>query len=539
MGVQPVSKSAGSVGHSLRPYVDELPILPVIDSATWGKKPIEIDMREIHQTVHRDLPPTAIWGYNGNWPGPTILARTGRPLRIEWSNRLPKRHLLPIDTSIHGAEISLPAVRTVTHIHGASVAPEHDGFPDAWFTASGETGPAFQSRVTEIPNDQSAATLWYHDHCMGITRLNVYAGLSGFYLISDEDEDNLRLPSGQYDIPLMLQDRQLGPDGRLLYPKAVNGTHPVWIQEFFGDVNCVNGKAMPYLPVEARRYRFRILNASNARFYHIRLQAADKDGKPLPAGEDAPPFQQIGSDGGLLPRPVVLGLLLIGPGERFDVVIDFGKFGGKHFALVNDAPAPYTMGGEVIPAEVMLFHVGSAPHEDASAVPETLVSIEHLQPQNAARERVLSIGEVERPSDGYVVIGLLDNKRWHEPITEDPKVGTTEIWTFANTTSDVHPMHLHLVKFEILNRQAFDVAAYLQTGKLVLLGRPIAPERNERPALKDTIKTYPGYVTRIIARFDLPKNVQALPGRDYRYVWHCHILEHEDNEMMRPYKVVG
>jgi spore coat protein A len=146
---------------------------------------------------------------------------------------------------------------------------------------------------------------------------------------------------------------------------------------------------------------------------------------------------------------------------------------------------------------------------------------------------------VERPSDGYVVIGLLGNARWHEPITEDPKAGTTEIWSFVNTTGDVHPIHLHLVQFQVLNRQTFDVPAFLQTGKVILTGRPIAPETSERPAMKDTVKAYPGYVTRVIQRFDLPSNITVSPGHEYRYVWHCHILEHEDNEMMRPYNVIG
>jgi spore coat protein A len=157
---------------------------------------------------------------------------------------------------------------------------------------------------------------------------------------------------------------------------------------------------------------------------------------------------------------------------------------------------------------------------------------------DAVRERMLLVSEKERASDGYVEIGLLGNARWHEPITEDPRAGSTEIWSFVNITGDVHPLHIHLVRFQVLNRQAFDVQAYQQTGKVLLVGQPMPPERNERPAMKDTIKSYPGYVTRVIQRFDLPHGTLTTPGQEFLYVWHCHILEHEDNEMMRPYKVV-
>ena len=177
--------------------------------------------------------------------------------------------------------------------------------------------------------------------------------------------------------------------------------------------------------------------------------------------------------------------------------------------------------------------------KDSSAIPETLASVPLLDPAQAVQERVLALTEMDRPSDGYTLIGLLGQKHWDDPISEDPKLGSTEIWTFANTTGDVHPIHLHLVQFQVINRQAFDSRTYLQTGKLVTLGRPMPPERNERPGWKDTVKTYPGYVTRVIAKFDLPPGTQVSPGQEFRYVWHCHILEHEDNEMMRPYKIVA
>src|ERR1700722_20370880 len=522
-------------------YVDALPIPPVIRPTGEPDEIIDIEMRQFHQKVHRDLPPTPVWGYNGSWPGPTIEAQSGKTLKINWVSKLPTKHLLPIDHSIHGAESSLPAVRNVAHLHGACVLPDDDGYPEAWFSADGEHGPKFNPAPCSYPNCQPSTTLWYHDHCLGITRLNVYAGLSGFYLIRDEAEKALNLPQGEFEIPLMLQDRLFHHDGSLYYPKVVNGPkeHPIWIQEFYGDYNCVNGKVSPFLEVEPRKYRFRIVNAANARFYHLRLFISDATGKIQNDSFDVPSFQQIGTDGGLLPAPLEIRYLLIGPGERFDIIIDFSGCEGKSFSLVNDAPAPYTMGGQYLAEDVLLFKVTkNLSGKDTSVVPEALVPFEPLVPTYATRERLLLVSEKERPSDGYVITGLLGNARWHEPITEDPKAGSTEIWSFVNVTGDVHPLHVHLVQFQVLNRQTFDVQTYQQTGKLVFTGRPMAPESNERPAHKDTIKSYPGMVTRIIARFDLPHGAKVSPGDELLYVWHCHILEHEDNEMMRPYKVI-
>ncbi len=531
-------------GVKLARYVDPLPIPPVIRATDKPGEVIDIEMRQFQQKVHRDLPPTTVWGYNGSWPGPTIEAQSGQPLSVNWTSKLPTTHLLPIDHSIHGAEASLPAVRNVAHLHGACALPDDDGYPEAWFTAEGEHGPhgaKFNPLPSSYPNCQPSTTLWYHDHCLGITRLNVYAGLSGFYLIRDEVEKSFNLPTGDYEIPLMLQDRLFHHDGSLYYPKVVNGPkeHPIWIQEFYGDMNCVNGKVMPFLEVEPRKYRFRILNASNSRFYHLRLFNSDATGKITDESYDVPSFQQIGTDGGFLPAPLELHYLLIAPAERFDIVIDFAGSEGKSFSLINDAPAPYNMGGQYVPEDVMLFKViRPISGKDNSSVPETLVPFEPLSPTYATRDRLLLVSEKERPSDGYVITGLLGNARWHEPITEDPRAGSTEIWSFVNTTADVHPLHVHLVQFQVLNRQTFDVPTYQQTGKLVFTGRPMAPESNERPAHKDTIKSYPGMVTRIIARFDLPHGAKVSPGDELLYVWHCHILEHEDNEMMRPYKVI-
>jgi spore coat protein A, manganese oxidase len=530
-----VPHAAGAMRHLAR-YVDPLPVPEVIRP----KGPVEVTMREFSRKVHRDLPPSRMWGYNGTWPGPTFETRRGQPITVKWTNQLPTKHFLPIDHTIHGAEESLPEVRTITHVHGLKVLPEHDGYPEAWSTADGKTGPTYSRNASQYPNEQPASTFWYHDHALGITRLNVYTGLAGMYLIRDEEEDALNLPKGRYDIPLLIQDRSFAADGSLVYPPAPQGTHPMWMQEFFGETICVNGKATPYLGVEPRKYRFRLVNGSNARFYHLTMVPSDKAGKPTGRAVDAPAFNQIGSDAGLIPAPQAFHYLIVSPGERFDVVIDFSEHAGKTFAITNDAPAPYTRGGEVVATDVMQFRV-SKPllGKDTSSLPETLVPFVPLNVADAVQERVLDLTEMDRPSDGYTMIGLLGRKHWCDPITENPKAGSTEIWSFANTTGDVHPIHTHLVRFQVINRQAFDVQQYLQNNKLVMMGNPMPPERNERPAWKDTVKTYPGYLTRVIQRFDLPSGTQAAPGQEFRYVWHCHVLEHEDNEMMRPYNVVG
>jgi spore coat protein A len=524
---------------TLASYVTPLSIPPVIRPSA-GAAPLRVHMRQFRHKAHRDLPPSTMWGYNGMWPGPTFEVRKGQPISVKWTNQLPTKHFLPLDYTIHGEEQDVPQVRTVTHVHGAQVMPDSDGYPDAWVTSDGRTGSALAADPCHYPNDQPATTLWYHDHAIGITRLNVYSGLAGFYLIRDPEEDSLNLPRGVYEIPLMIQDRSFSADGSLLYPPSPNGTHPVWMQEFFGNAVCVNGKATPFLEVEPRKYRFRMVNGSNSRFYHLALVPADAAGKPNGKPADSPPFRQIGTDGGLLPAPLTTHYLIFSPGERFDIVIDFSEHDGMNFALVNDAPAPYARGGEIVPTDVMLFKVTKPlAGKDTSSLPDTLVPWSPMNPAHAVRERTLSLTEMDRQSDGYTMIGLLGQKHWDDPITEDPKAGSMEIWSFANTTGDVHPMHIHQVQFQVLNRQSFDTKTYIDSRKVVFTGIPMPPESNERPAWKDTIKTYSGYITRVIARFDLPAGAMAKPGDEFRYVWHCHVLEHEDNEMMRPYKIVA
>ena len=524
------SKLFGQTTAGLARYVDALPI-PAVIRPTAGIQ--QVVMSEFYQKLHRDMPPTRLWGYNGTYPGPTIEVRRGTPANILWSSNLPPKHFLPIDHKLHGADMGAAEVRNVVHLHGIKTLPASDGYADAWFTPGfRQVGPAFQTKIYSYPNDQQATSLWYHDHALGIARLNVYTGLAGFYIIRDDAEDDLNLPKGKYEIPLLIQDRLFNADGSLLYPTDTTGTQEVWVPEFFGDTVLVNGKAWPHLDVEPRKYRFRMLNGSNARFYHMKLMEDN--------GRTGPVFTQIGTDGGLLPAPVRMTDLLIAPAERFDLVIDFSDCAGRNFVLTNDGAAPYPGGGEVVPTEVMQFGVNkplSAP--DTSEIPAVLSPLRLLDPSDAVRVRDLELSEADRASDGYPIIGQLDGLRWSDPVTENPRAGSTEVWNLVNTTGDAHPIHVHLVEFQVLERQKFSQPVWDQQHRLVYTGRPQAPAPNERPARKDVVISYPGVVTKIIAKFDLPTGTPVSPGQRFRYMWHCHILEHEDNEMMRPFDVIG
>jgi len=529
---------------SLTPFVDPLPIPAGIQpSGSLDGDPLfQVAMQVIRQKLHRDLPATTLWAYNGQYPGPTFEARRGQPIAVQWMNNLPSRHMFPIDSTLHGDESGQPEVRTVVHLHGHKVLPESDGYPEAWFTNGfRQTGPFFEQRIYNYPNDQPATQLWYHDHALGATRLNNYAGLSGVYLLRDRVESGLNLPDGPFEIPLVIQDRLFNADGSLLYPVVDAGgdpdkrVPPIWIPEFFGDTVLVNGKVWPFLEVEPRRYRFRILNASNARFYHLTLQEARGN---TPTGQPGPSFIQIGTDGGLLPAPVRLNDLTMGIAERFDVVIDFTGLQGASFILTNDAKAPFPDGDEVVPTNVMMFKVTKRlSSRDDSQVPRTLAPVPLLDPRTSVKTRDLVLSELDS-ADPFEnpIIGLI-NAPWEDPVTETPQAGSVEIWRLINTTGDAHPIHIHLVQFQILDRQPFDTTQY--PGRLVFTGPRVTPPANERPAFKDTVKAMPGEVTRFIAKFDLPTGTRVKRGQRFRYVFHCHILEHEDNDMMRPYDVVG
>ncbi len=388
-----------------------------------------------------------------------------------WLNQLPKRHILPVDRTIHGAR-NTPEVRTVVHAHGAVSPPDSDGHPDAWFTRGfRQTGSFFQRRIYRYPNSQRAATLWYHDHALGITRLNVYAGLAGFYLLRDKNEMSLNLPRGKFEIPLVIQDRSFNRDGSLFYPKqpqmASRGIpSPSIVPEFFGNTNLVNGKVWPFLNVEPRKYRFRLLNGSNSRFYTLRLSSGQ-------------PFIQIGTDGGLLPRPVRIGSLTLAPAERADVILDFSRFKGKTITMTNSAPAPFPNGTPANPKTtglIIQFRVRrQLSSKDTSVIPDRLSKVPPTPLNRVQKARNLSL--VERTGRFGRLLLLLQNKRWDAPITTKPRQGSLELWQLINATPDTHPIHLHEVHFRILNRQSFDVNHFNRTGKLRFTGSPIPPPR--------------------------------------------------------------
>ena len=627
-------------------FVTQLPIAaampPAKGETSDGVDHYEVAMRQFEQQIlPPPLPKTAVWGYGAvghpgsfRYPGPTIEARHDVPVRARWINDLVDAdgrflpHLLPVDETLHWANPPggllgrdsrgtaqtpyMGPVPTVPHLHGGHTGEESDGHPEAWFlpdTAGippgyatvGSTYDAFKARALRAhgvrwaagsatylyPNDQAAATLWYHDHALGITRLNVYAGLSGFYLLRSGPGDEVRVqgsgelamlpgpapaagdPSGQryYEIPILIQDRSFHADGSLYYPgsrapaeglapaedeiayipdlacaEQPSDVSPLWTPEFYGNTIVVNGATWPYLEVEPRRYRFRFANGSDSRTLILRM-------------DDGTPFHQIGASGGYLPDPVQQDELLLAPAERADVIVDFsGTPVGTQVTLLNLGPdGPFhggTPGEDFSPADpaatgqVIQFRVVPATGEDPSTPVEDLSLPAPARAGPAVHTRKLSLNVVRsktvqvvekggrlvmacddpkaRPfSPAALLLGTVSAKgygvplAYHEPVSEKPVAGTTEVWEIHNFTMDAHPIHLHLVMFEVLDRTSFG-------------GDVRAPEPAER-GLKDTVIAYPSEITRIRAHFDKPG----------RYVWHCHMLAHEDNEMMRPFEVVA
>jgi FtsP/CotA-like multicopper oxidase with cupredoxin domain len=691
-------------------YVDEVPTFA--GSRVDGQAAVSVDMVEFQQKMlpesfYAALPApfdsgTFLWGYalNGgapSFPGRTIEAKRGTPTIVTYTNGLVNKSGEPLflqqrlvtDLTLHWADpgaishangcLGMPplpgvclgtyygAMPAVVHLHGGQVLSDFDGMPDSWFTPGlAQKGPAFVSNVYTYPNRQDATTLWYHDHTLGLTRQNVYAGLAGFYLVRDDtdtgaDANGMNLPGGAYEAELLVADRQFDVYGQLYFPAGLAGSgaglnggppnpdhHPYWIPELFGDVVTVNGKSWPVMHVEPRRYRLRFVNGSNARFLQMQLFAAAGGAPTDMAG---PPLWQIGSDGGFLNAPVNLETnpipgVFIAPAERADVIVDFTGQTGS-FILTNgrgcgstpdkcgaftpfpggDPPDPDTTG------QVMMFTVdkalaGADTTLDPSVAATTLRGATGQQPgvvelrttTSFDARRQLVIVEIE--GAGGPEIALLNNSRWsglrnaHTPgaapspiegsisnghgvqVTEAPRVGATELWELANLTDDAHPIHLHLVQFQVINREtmavgadgedtlyraAWDAAfpggtldgemfdpgtfmpgygpplAYLTPngdgavggnvafGGMGFLTGMVSPPDPSEAGWKDTIKVPPKAVTRIAVRFapqgaglaDVSAGMNLFsfdptaPGPGY--VWHCHILDHEDNEMMRAY----
>jgi spore coat protein A, manganese oxidase len=507
---QAKAKRAGNIERApldlerLEKFVDPLPIPSVAQAS--GKRPdpehpaallpfYRMPMSQVVQKIHRDVSPTRCWGIHGSSPGPTIESRSGEGFLVEWANNLPKQHFLPIDHNVHGAEKDKPDVRVVTHMHGAKAPEKSDGYPEDWYAPG-------KSATYHYPNRQESAHLWYHDHALGITRLNVYAGLFGNMFVRDWFEDGLGLPKGKYEITLTLYDRLVDSEGQLSYPISPDPESP-WVPEVFGDAVLVNGKLFPYFDVEPRKYRFRVLNAANGRFFRLALSSGQE-------------FHQIGSDLGLQSAPVELKSLLIAPGERCDLIMDFSQHAGEKIVVSSDS------------LSVMQFRVSRTGVTDESVLPAKLRPVERIPESEAVKTRILTLGEKDDMAANPMMM-LLNNAHWSMPITESPALDSVEIWSLLNFTDDSHPIHLHMVRFQVLDRRPFEPEYYYQGGKIFYTGAAVPPAANEM-GWKDTVQAHPGMVTRIIAKFE------GYPGR---YVWHCHILEHEDNEMMRPYVIVA
>ncbi|AYF55205.1 copper oxidase [Clostridium novyi] len=548
------------------------------------------------QLLPRCFPKTIVWGYGGkvkdcstgeiyydyrSYPGPTFEATRGVPINVQWVNNLTGYNPLAVDPTLHWADPNeigmikpqdvppfppgLPEAQypipLVTHLHGGEVCSTFDGHPEAWFTSNEKLiGPQFGTSLYQYLNTQPSTALWYHDHTLGVTRLSVYMGLAGFYIIRDKnnplDKPGCILPDRKYEIPLVIQDHTFNTDGTLYFPNVGDNPdiHPYWQPEFFGNTISVNGMTWPNLNVEQTMYRFRILNGANARFFTLKFS-------------NNMPFLQIGSDGGYFEQPVKLEELTLAPAQRADILIDFSSLKkGTKIILTNSANAPFSSikapNNETV-GQVMQFTVKGCYKPFKLVLPKKLNNIPMLVPNRP--KRVLTL--VEITGTGGPIQMLLDGQKWIAPITENPLVGSTELWELVNLTVDTHPIHLHLVQFQLQDRQKFNSDKYnsdwlnlngplplnhptkvIDPG-IYLQGDPIPPDPNEKGWM-DTVRAYPGEVTRILVRFApidadtsqvkpgknlYPFNPQEGPG----YVWHCHMLDHEDNEMMRPMVVMN
>ncbi len=654
-------------------------------STILGNQPLTLRMCEFKANM---LPPGAVPGYRGTtvwgyvagacptgtvdtYIGPVIVNERGTPTAVTYINELGSASTTGVlaykystDQTLHWADpnndmcahMNMPmmgpafgslcadnylgSIPAVPHLHGGEVPAEIDGGPDSWFTSDGlKKGSKYYSALGApangatyvYPNTQEAGPYWFHDHTLGATRLNVYAGLAGAYFIQDSQQG---LPANLQPltevVPLVIQDRQFDTNGELFFQAgwaggllwALNPDHPYWSPEFLGDTIVVNGKAWPTLSVEPKRYRFLFLNGSNARAYELFLQDTVSKIK-------GPALHVIGTDGGYLDAPVKidplapkgqLQKLVMMPGERYEVIVDFsGLAAGTKIVMKNTAKTPFPNGA--VPTggldNIVQFVVGActsgkcgaadtsydpasgqALRSGAKAIQRLATAAGAVAPGvTVSKVRQLTVNEVmgmamvatdpitgaQTAYPGGPLEVLVNNTKYGSTITERPLEGATEIWEIVNLTADAHPMHLHLVQFQILNRQAFSFAKYDALYQAQFpggvfqpaFGPPLAYDAAANPlsggkdggnpditpflanavkvadakerGWKDTVIVYPGEVTRLVVRWaptDLPVATAASqlafpfdPSGDgglFNFVWHCHIIDHEDNEMMRP-----
>ncbi|CAI5512052.1 unnamed protein product [Closterium sp. Naga37s-1] len=517
------------------------------------------------QKLHRDLPATRLYAYGLNertahYPGPTLVARRGIATKVRWENHLrDKTHMFAVDYTLMGvANPKRGGIPIVIHRHGGETPSHSDGHPQAWFTQFGETGPTYRSRRYTYPNDQQAATLWYHDHAVGITRLNVAAGMAGLYVLTDPKgvEKKLlpRLPGPEFTVPLAISDRSFFANGSIDYPSKG------WEPEYFGTTILVSGLVWPYLEVRRTRYRFRVLGAASSRFFNLRFVCAAPSNYPdftPPITGHALPITQIGTDGGYLPRPVTRSALLLAPGERHDILVDFASLPAScaDVILTNDAPAPFPSGeapGRNVTGVVMRFIVDrSGGVVPSPPVPKKLVPLPKLRLSRVSKERWVTAVQVSSPQRI-----TFDGRGFSDSPTETPKQNAEELWHIINDTPDAHPIHLHLIMHRPLARRPFNRTAYRSglcsfpgnasnaslpscfagegssvrvSGRAGSVGEYEHGWKDTTVLQRDEVLTlWTGWFSQDGSPF--PFNPTRGPG----YVWHCHILEHEDNDMMRP-----
>jgi spore coat protein A, manganese oxidase len=662
----------------LRKFISPLPGLgtgiPLASATTSASFPgvdlYNFSAVQYQQLMHPDLPnPTTLWGYQDQatgkaaYLGPVIAAQRGRPVMIRMKNGLPSKHPLPVDTTLMGADNGAAQNRITVHLHGGLVPWTSDGGPFSWFTpnASGPGAGAGECFLNGIPgtpgvgqyyypNNQSARLMWYHDHSIGITRLNAYAGLASGYLVNDDVVTGLInagiVPGLTFTVPLIIQDKsfkavadQWGKPGDLWYPSVYEANSPNndtgrWdiddpsdgfanlglpqtpscVPEFFPDTPVINGEAYPYLQVQPRRYRVVVLNGSQARFYNLNLFYENKftPGEP-DFGRPGPSYFQIGNEGGILPAAVAYNTrsnppvliptdaddscdpngphnLLMAPAERADLIIDFSSCqAGDRLILYNDAPAPFPGGDSrndyftgnpdqtaeggapttkpgygansrtlmqiqvvalqgandqlsstqflnALPGLAQAYHDSHVPFNEpdlyplvAGITPETKTLNEDFDSYGRLIQRVGTGDMLYPPSYG---------RNYIDAPTEVYHDGQIVVWDIYNTTGDTHPMHFHLTNVQVIGHAPFTNVGTPDTAFQ-------APDANYA-GWKETVRMNPGEVTRVIMQFSLPASLPPyvptatsprFPG-NHEYVWHCHILEHEEHDMMRPLVII-
>jgi FtsP/CotA-like multicopper oxidase with cupredoxin domain len=551
---------------ALTPYLDQMPIL--LDNAidATGGGTVNLSTALITRKLHSQLPPTTLFGYlrpggpgagdtGASYLGPVIVAQSGIPVVATYTNNLASDAYRSVFTN-NGSSyaqfnpFSPAETRILTHLHGAIDSGDSDGNP----FASPDAYPSGAIQTATYPNEQAATLSWYHDHLLGDTRMNVVGGLAGGYLLRDafDSGSNPLLPSGAFELPMVVQDRMFNPDGSLLYPVAPAATNGPWIGEYFGDVMMVNGKIWPTLTVQPAVYRFRLLNGCNARILSLRIARSN---------DQTIPMTIIGTEGGLLPlNPVAVTRMVLAPAERFDLICDFRNYAGQTLFMKNtNPPSPVTTPAPSL-TTVMRFVVssgtptGSVPPTGSLRDPlvnDAVAALTALGPPllsggTKVPGRMITLNEIGAGTPAWRLNLNAGPYGGPDSVTETVKWNDVEDWYFVNFTADTHPMHTHLFSFRVMGRYNFDAKGYAAAfGKAngvpqknvatlaPYLKSTLMPPDPTETGLKETVKANSGQVTVVRATF-IPPSTAFVGGQltEQKYVHHCHIVEHEDNDMM-------